>query len=60
LISAHGNSLRAIVKYLDKIPDSEIPELNIPTGGFCRYSYFNNPSILFYQSPGQVKLDLDK
>ena len=32
LISAHGNSLRAIVKYLDKIPDSEIPELNIPTG----------------------------
>jgi 2,3-bisphosphoglycerate-dependent phosphoglycerate mutase len=40
LISAHGNSLRAIVKYLDKIPDSEIPELNIPTGGFCRYKLF--------------------
>ncbi len=31
-ISAHGNSLRALVKYLDKIPDKEIPELNIPTG----------------------------
>jgi 2,3-bisphosphoglycerate-dependent phosphoglycerate mutase len=32
LISAHGNSLRALVKYLDKISDQEIPELNIPTG----------------------------
>ncbi len=32
LISAHGNSLRAIVKYLDRISDAEIPELNIPTG----------------------------
>ena len=32
LISAHGNSLRALVKYLDNIPDAEIVELNIPTG----------------------------
>jgi 2,3-bisphosphoglycerate-dependent phosphoglycerate mutase len=32
LISAHGNSLRALVKYLDKISDEAIPELNIPTG----------------------------
>jgi 2,3-bisphosphoglycerate-dependent phosphoglycerate mutase len=32
LISAHGNSLRALVKYLDKISDQEIPTLNIPTG----------------------------
>jgi 2,3-bisphosphoglycerate-dependent phosphoglycerate mutase len=32
LISAHGNSLRALVKYLDKIPDDEIVGLNIPTG----------------------------
>jgi 2,3-bisphosphoglycerate-dependent phosphoglycerate mutase len=32
IISAHGNSLRAIVKFLDKIPDKEISELNIPTG----------------------------
>ena len=29
---AHGNSLRALVKYLDKVPPSEIVELNIPTG----------------------------
>jgi 2,3-bisphosphoglycerate-dependent phosphoglycerate mutase len=32
LISAHGNSLRALVKYLDKVSDKEIPVLNIPTG----------------------------
>ena len=32
LIAAHGNSLRALVKYLDNISDAEIPELNIPTG----------------------------
>jgi 2,3-bisphosphoglycerate-dependent phosphoglycerate mutase len=32
LISAHGNSLRAVVKYLDNIGDDEISKLNIPTG----------------------------
>jgi 2,3-bisphosphoglycerate-dependent phosphoglycerate mutase len=32
LIAAHGNSLRALVKYLDQIPDEVIAELNIPTG----------------------------
>ncbi len=32
IISAHGNSLRALVKYLDNISDSEILKLNIPTG----------------------------
>jgi 2,3-bisphosphoglycerate-dependent phosphoglycerate mutase len=32
LVAAHGNSLRALVKYLDNISESEIVELNIPTG----------------------------
>jgi 2,3-bisphosphoglycerate-dependent phosphoglycerate mutase len=32
LIVAHGNSLRALVKYLDQISDQDIVELNIPTG----------------------------
>jgi 2,3-bisphosphoglycerate-dependent phosphoglycerate mutase len=32
VIAAHGNSLRALVKDLDQIPESEIVELNIPTG----------------------------
>jgi 2,3-bisphosphoglycerate-dependent phosphoglycerate mutase len=32
LVAAHGNSLRALVKYLDNISEEEITELNIPTG----------------------------
>ena len=32
IIAAHGNSLRALVKYLDNISDEAIVELNIPTG----------------------------
>ncbi len=32
MIAAHGNSIRALVKYLDNVPDNEIVELNIPTG----------------------------
>ncbi|HET6597618.1 MAG TPA: 2,3-diphosphoglycerate-dependent phosphoglycerate mutase [Anaerolineales bacterium] len=32
LVVAHGNSLRALVKYLDGISEEEIPGLNIPTG----------------------------
>lgn len=32
IIAAHGNSLRALVKYLDNISDNDIVELNIPTG----------------------------
>jgi 2,3-bisphosphoglycerate-dependent phosphoglycerate mutase len=32
LIAAHGNSLRALVKYLEDVPEKEIVDLNIPTG----------------------------
>jgi 2,3-bisphosphoglycerate-dependent phosphoglycerate mutase len=32
LISAHGNSLRALVKYLDNVSEEAIVNLNIPTG----------------------------
>jgi len=32
IIAAHGNSLRALVKHLDNIPDDQIVSLNIPTG----------------------------
>ncbi len=32
LVSASGNSLRALVKYIDNVPDNEIVEFNIPTG----------------------------
>ena len=32
LVTAHGNSLRALYKYLNNVPDDQIVELNIPTG----------------------------
>jgi 2,3-bisphosphoglycerate-dependent phosphoglycerate mutase len=32
VVAAHGNSIRALVKYLDKISDDEIVGLNIPNG----------------------------
>lgn len=44
LIAAHGNSLRALVKYLDGISDEDIASLNIPTG---------NP--LVYKLDGDLK-----
>ena len=39
LISAHGNSLRALVKHLSQIPDDEIVELEIPTGQPIVYEF---------------------
>lgn len=42
LISAHGNSLRALIKYLDNISDDEIARLNIPTGFPLVYELDNN------------------
>ena len=37
LIAAHGNSLRALVKYLDGMSDEDVVGLNIPTGIPLRY-----------------------
>lgn len=42
IIAAHGNSLRALVKYLDDISDEEIPGLNIPTGAPLVYELDEN------------------
>ncbi|MFW5686759.1 MAG: 2,3-diphosphoglycerate-dependent phosphoglycerate mutase [Halanaerobium sp.] len=39
IISAHGNSLRALVKHLDGISDDEIPSVNIPTGRPLVYEF---------------------
>ncbi|MFP4189942.1 MAG: 2,3-bisphosphoglycerate-dependent phosphoglycerate mutase [Candidatus Woesearchaeota archaeon] len=39
LVSAHGNSLRAIIKHLDGISDDDIPHLELPTGKPIVYKY---------------------
>ena len=50
LISAHGNSLRALVKHLSNIPDDEITSLEIPTGQPIVYELDNNlvPTDRYY------------
>ena len=58
LISAHGNSLRALVKYLDNISDQDILSLNIPTGIPLVYelSEFLKPIENYYLAdPEEVK-----
>jgi 2,3-bisphosphoglycerate-dependent phosphoglycerate mutase len=37
LLAAHGNSLRALIKYLDGLSDEEVVSLNVPTGIPLRY-----------------------
>ncbi len=46
LIVAHGNSLRALVKYLDNISDEDITELNIPTGIPLAYALDENLKVI--------------
>ena len=46
LISAHGNSLRALVKHLSNIPDDEITSLEIPTGQPIVYELDDNLTAL--------------
>ena len=48
LISAHGNSLRALCKYLFKIPEQQINELEIPTGNPLLIEFDNNLVIKKY------------
>ena len=54
LLAAHGNSLRALVKYLDRISDDAIAGLNIPTGIPLRYDLDENLRPL---NPGGTYLD---
>ncbi len=39
IVSAHGNSLRSLVKHLDNIPDEDVPALEIPTGKPLVYEF---------------------
>jgi 2,3-bisphosphoglycerate-dependent phosphoglycerate mutase len=62
LIAAHGNSLRALVKYLDGVSDQEIVELNIPTGMPLVYELDENLKPLnryYLGNPEKVKAAMD-
>jgi len=58
IIAAHGNSLRALVKYLDNVPDNEIVGLNIPTGIPLVYELDDNLKSLksyYLGDPEEIK-----
>ncbi|GAB3073880.1 phosphoglyceromutase [Corynebacterium aquatimens] len=54
MVAAHGNSLRALVKYLDNISDEDIAGLNIPTGMPLVYEFDENGHVA---NPGGTYLD---
>jgi 2,3-bisphosphoglycerate-dependent phosphoglycerate mutase len=54
LVAAHGNSLRAMVKMLDDVPESEIVELNIPTGVPLLYELDDNLRPLSHRYLGDA------
>jgi 2,3-bisphosphoglycerate-dependent phosphoglycerate mutase len=59
IIAAHGNSLRALVKYLDDIPEEEIVGLNIPTGVPLVYELdenLNSFKSYYLGDPGLVRI----
>jgi 2,3-bisphosphoglycerate-dependent phosphoglycerate mutase len=62
LIVAHGNSLRALVKYLDNVPEEAIVNLNIPTGMPLVYELNDDlqPQRSYYLGdPAKVKAAMD-
>ena len=58
LISAHGNSLRAICKFLFKLSEDKIPKLEIPTGNPLFISLDNNKIIKCYYLDNERAKDL--
>lgn len=56
LIAAHGNSLRGLIKYLDRIPDDDIVGLEIPTGSPLVYELDRDlkPARRYYLETGKA------
>ena len=63
IIAAHGNSLRALVKYLEKISDEDIINLNIPTGVPLVYElddYYNVISKKYLGDQAEIEAKMNK
>ena len=50
LVAAHGNSLRSLIKYLDKVSDEDIVKLEIPTGAPIHYRFNENGKVMHKKS----------
>ena len=46
IVAAHGNSLRSLIKFLDKVSDEDIVKLEIPTGAPIHYVFNEDGSVL--------------
>lgn len=46
IVAAHGNSLRALIKYLDNISDADIPNFELATGGVYVYQLNNEGKVI--------------
>lgn len=55
LIVAHGNSLRALVKYLENIPDEQIPNIEIATGEILIYEIAQNGKAISKKETGVIE-----
>ena len=58
LIAAHGNSLRALVKYFDKLSDEEIIGVNIPTGFPLVYEFDEDFNVINHYYLGMSEEEL--
>ena len=58
LIAAHGNSLRALVKYFDNLSDEEIIGVNIPTGSPLVYEFDDNFNVTNHYYLGMSEEEL--
>ena len=54
LITAHGNSLRALLKHLEGVSDEDIAEVNIPTGAPRRYEFDDRLAIVSAEYMGDA------
>ncbi len=55
LVTAHGNSLRALVKHLEDVSDDDIAEVNIPTGAPKRYRFDDRLRVLSAEYLGDTE-----
>ncbi len=47
IVAAHGNSLRSLIKYLDKVSDEDIVKLEIPTGAPIHYLFNEDGKVMY-------------
>lgn len=62
MVSAHGNSLRGIIKHLKNISDSDIVNLNLPTGVPYLFEFDNDMNLVndeFIGDPDKIKEKMD-